>query len=105
MKIDQASVTAETQNATDVAPIVLPPICTIGQIAALHECLRAGPRHGPLDGSAVQQIDAAGLQLLLQFSRYRRAGCAMSWTGVSAALRSTVFQLGLSNAINLPSIH
>ena len=86
----------------DVA--VLPPRCTINEIAALQDCLRAASVAATLDGSAVQRIDAAGVKLLIAFMRERRAAHGqIQWRGASAALSHAVIALGVANALNLPT--
>jgi ABC-type transporter Mla MlaB component len=95
------------QNLTMSAgtSIVLPDICTLREIAGLHECLRAASREATLDGSSVQRIDSTGVQLLVAFVRERRAAHEqIQWRGVSAALSDVVLMLGMANAVNLPTI-
>jgi ABC-type transporter Mla MlaB component len=53
----------------------------------LYSCLHRMPESAAPDGSAVQRIDRAGVQLLLAFIRERRAiHAGVSWKGVSPAL-------------------
>jgi len=90
--------------ATDGVAVVLPPRCTINEIAALQDCLRAASVAATLDGSAVQRIDAAGAKLLIAFIRERRAAHGqIQWRGASAALSHAVIALGVANALNLPT--
>lgn len=57
-----------------------------------------------LDGSAVEKIDSAGIRLLLQFFRERRAaGTTVSWRSVSAVLRDALASVELAVAVNLPA--
>ena len=52
----------------------------------------------------MQRIDAAGLKLLMAFSRERRAAHGqIQWRGASAVLSRAVIALGVANALNLPT--
>ena len=87
-----------------VASVVLPSDCTIRAIGGLHSCLRRMPELAAFDGSAVQRIDRAGMQLLLAFIRERRAACAaVTWSGASPALLAAARALGLTTAMKLPA--
>jgi anti-anti-sigma regulatory factor len=78
----------------------------IGHAADLHRNLCATLADGrsvELDGSRVEAIDTAILQLLVSFWRDREdrgVGCA--WHGVSAALRRTANLLGLAESLHFP---
>ena len=97
------SVKAPSPGTEDVA-LVLPPRCTINEIAAMQDCLRATSVAVTLDGSAVQRIDAAGVKLLIAFIRERRAAHGqIQWRGASALLIHAVIALGVANALNLPT--
>ena len=92
-----------SSDTADVA-VVLPARCTINEIAALQDCLRAASVAATLDGSAVQRIDTAGLRLLMAFGRERRAAHGqIQWRGASAVLSRAVIALGVANALNLPT--
>ena len=82
--------------------------CTLRQAAALQSSLRAfdaGPHGAVLDGSAVQRIDTAGLQLLVAFARREAgAGRALSWAAASAVLRDAGARLGLAGVLALPAV-
>lgn len=59
----------------------------------------------PIDGTAVDRIDTAGLQLLAAFIRDLRAEQrAVEWVGCSDALRKAATALGLEGALSLPGI-
>jgi ABC-type transporter Mla MlaB component len=91
--------------ALGCSSIVLPRRCTLPEIAVLHDLLRSASRDDNLDGSRVEQIDSAGLRLLVAFIRERRAaGCAISWRGASSVLNRAVALLGLTTAVNLPEM-
>jgi ABC-type transporter Mla MlaB component len=97
------SVNTPATGTADVA-VVLPPCCTINEISALQDCLRAASVAVTVDGSAVQRIDTAGVKLLIAFIRERRAAHGqIQWRGASAALIHAVIALGVANALNLPT--
>jgi phospholipid transport system transporter-binding protein len=57
-----------------------------------------------IDGSAVDRVDTAALQLLAVFVRDLRAEArAVEWVGCSAGLRKAANGLGLSSALGLDS--
>jgi phospholipid transport system transporter-binding protein len=57
-----------------------------------------------IDGSAVDRVDTAALQLLAVFVRDLRAEArAVEWVGCSAGLRKAANGLGLSMALGLGS--
>jgi phospholipid transport system transporter-binding protein len=57
-----------------------------------------------LDGSAVERIDTAALQLLVVFQReVQKRGNQMNWAGVSAPLHDAAGQLGVTQILALPA--
>jgi anti-anti-sigma regulatory factor len=57
-----------------------------------------------LDASGVQKVDTAGLQVLLAFTRQRRAAQAPTvWTGCSDNVRRAATSLDLARALDLPA--
>lgn len=57
-----------------------------------------------LDGTAVERVDTAALQLLLAFRREATArGCAPAWQGVSTVMREAADVLGLAQVLELPA--
>jgi anti-anti-sigma regulatory factor len=57
-----------------------------------------------LDASGVQKVDTAGLQVLLAFTRQRRAAAVETiWTGCSEVLRKAAAALDLAQALGLPA--
>ena len=81
----------------------LDPRCTLQEAAQLQSRLIAASGN-PLvvDGSAVERIDTAGLQLLVALARrQQQAGRALQWQAASPALRSCTARLGLSAALGL----
>lgn len=96
--------TQSTPKSEGRGAVALPADCTIGAIGVLHERLRTAGRGDSLDGSTVQRIDAAGLRLLVAFMRERRAaGRTIVWRGMSQVLSEAAQQVGLVEAIRLPS--
>ena len=56
-----------------------------------------------VDGSAVERIDTAGLQMLLSFTRHQATrGKSVKWTAVSAELGRGSQLLGLNSLLGLP---
>lgn len=56
-----------------------------------------------VDGSAVERIDTAGLQLLLSFAEHHMArGKTLRWTGVSPELARGGELLGIAALLGLP---
>ena len=93
-----------SRSTAQATAVVLPPTCTINEIAVLQECLRSAPLEAVLDGSAVRRIDFAGVKLLVAFIRERRVSHGqIRWRGASAVLYEVVTGLGVANAVNLPA--
>lgn len=86
-------------------PIVLDAIITIAEAPALKERLLPHVhRQGEIsiDGSRVESIDTAALQVLLAFVRSVHAqGAVIRWTGISAVLLNTAQLLGVARLIGL----
>jgi anti-anti-sigma regulatory factor len=82
----------------------LPAECTLAGAADLKTNLAPLVSHGApvtLDGSSVQRIDTASLQLLVAFMRDRRAnGLPVEWAGQAPAFRDALSLLGLSAALD-----
>ncbi len=80
---------------------VLPAILGMEQAASLKQdlvSLAAMSGAIELDGSAVQQIGTAPLQLLVAFARERNQRSApMRWRAVSDSLRSAAATIGLAD--------
>jgi phospholipid transport system transporter-binding protein len=56
-----------------------------------------------VDGSAVERVDTAGLQLLVAFVQHQTAqGRKVSWTSASDALGRAANRLGLAACLHLP---
>lgn len=85
------------------APLVLGAACTLREAASLKAQLLACRVSGDtvtVDGSAVQRIDTAGLQLLVAFARREAgAGRLLQWHAPSDELCNAVSQLGLREVL------
>ena len=104
----QASgVAAAVADTTQVqGRIVLGASCTIHEAPALRAHLIAQSAHpGPyeIDGSAVQQIDTAGVQLVVAFALdCLERSIHYVWTGRSAALDEAIRTLGVGALLESP---
>ncbi len=76
---------------------------TIADVGELRERLRGGLDLGGtlnIDAGDVEQVDAAGIQLLCAVARdARNQGLDVAWTGVSDRLAAAVRQLGLEDEL------
>ena len=88
------------------APVELDARMTIVQAAALHRTLLARVAQGEtivVDGTRVEEIDTAILQLLTSLWRTgQERGIACSWFGVSEALRRTACLVGVAPMLRFP---
>jgi anti-anti-sigma regulatory factor len=86
--------------------IVLGASCTIHEAPALRAHLIAQSAHpGPyeIDGSAVQQVDTAGVQLVVAFALdCLERSIHYVWTGRSAALDDAIRTLGVGALLESP---
>jgi len=87
------------------SPFPLDKQCTVREAEAFKLVLAAAEDSSGdfvIDGSAVERIDTAGLQLLLGFAaRLKLTERRLVWQGVSPALRQGAAQLGLADALGL----
>jgi anti-anti-sigma regulatory factor len=87
--------------------IVLGASCTIHEARALREQMLAQQAHpGPfeLDGSAVQQVDTAGVQLVVAFALdCLERNVPYVWKGRSAALDDAIRVLGVGALLESPA--
>ncbi|MGC4029238.1 MAG: STAS domain-containing protein [Steroidobacteraceae bacterium] len=79
---------------------------TLSEVAGLHQELLAatvGKGLVQIDGRGVQQVDTAGLQLLVAAARRRRraADVPLRWIGVSQPLLEGFRRLGLDRLLGL----
>ncbi|HTU68647.1 MAG TPA: STAS domain-containing protein [Steroidobacteraceae bacterium] len=98
-------------SAGDVSPaagrVVLGAVCTIHEAQALRQQLLEVAAHpGPyeIDGGAVEQVDTAGVQLLVAFALdcLERA-CQYDWKSRSPALEEAIRVLGVGALLESPS--
>jgi anti-anti-sigma regulatory factor len=102
----QAAPLAPAEAVVEInSPIILDAVITIAEAAALKDSLLPHiNRKGEvcIDGSHVQSVDTAALQVLLAFVRTSQGhGAVVRWTGVSEALLGTAELLGVASHIGL----
>ncbi|HWL64192.1 MAG TPA: STAS domain-containing protein [Steroidobacteraceae bacterium] len=89
------------------ASVKLQADCTLRQATSLKSSLlglKPGAQGATLDGSAVQRIDTAGLQLLAAFAQGEaKAGRPLAWAGASPVLQDAGRRLGLAAVLSLPA--
>jgi ABC-type transporter Mla MlaB component len=93
--------------APDSAQLMLPADCRMATQMALKDELLGMLSAGAvvLDGSQVERVDTAALQLLLLFRREAVArDCTVSWHGASGALGEAAALLGLAQTLELPAL-
>ena len=94
------------QQAGAPATVVLPPDCRMAAQAALQAELVAALLGGAvvLDGSRVERVDTAALQLLVLLRRELDGrGGTLAWQGSSEALNDAAGLLGLAKILELPA--
>jgi phospholipid transport system transporter-binding protein len=91
--------------ASDAFFLKLDASCTLREIADLQFSLVVATGDPVVvDGSAVERIDTAGLQLLVALAhRQRQAGGRLEWKAVSPELVKCGARLGLIEALGLPA--
>ena len=91
-------------GALQPAPVRLDARVTITQAADLHRTLAVRVADGGpivLDGTAVEEIDTAILQLLASLWRTtRERGTPCAWQGTSEVLRNTATLIGVAEALH-----
>jgi anti-anti-sigma regulatory factor len=96
-------VTTGRENVSqDSATIFLDPVITLAEVSQLKESLIGyiGAHQIKVDVSKVEQIDTAGLQLLLAFSKtIKKQGGKITWLGESTAYSRTADLLNLTAAL------
>lgn len=87
--------------------LVLESACTLRESADLHFALlavSAGAEPCYIDGSAVERVDTAGLQMLAAlFCQRAAAGRSTGWTAASPELVRCATRLGLEQVLHLPA--
>jgi anti-anti-sigma regulatory factor len=95
------------KRETQPKRVVLDVQLNIADAAGLHRALMAIlAQGGPVvvDGTRVEEIDTAMLQLLTSLWRTSaERGIACTWFGTSAALRQTARLVGLAEILNFPN--
>ena len=101
----------ESPAAADTAAaprgkVLLGADCTIHEGAAIKaHMLEQLARDAPyeIDGSTVERVDAAGVQLLVAFALdCLERGVEFAWTGRSEALEAAIHMLGVSALLESP---
>jgi anti-anti-sigma regulatory factor len=99
---------AKATRSKHSAPVELDARMTIVQAADLHRRLLACVAHGEaivVDGTRVEEIDTAVLQLLASLWRTCLArGIACTWRGASDALRQTAALVGVAEMMHFPLV-
>ena len=89
------------------ARVVLPAVCTIHEARALQSHLREQlelPGPCEIHGGDVQQIDTAGVQLVLAFALdCLERSLQYTWKGRSAALEEAIRVLGVGALLEYPA--
>lgn len=97
---------ARSKRVTTPAPVGLERCLSIAQAAELHRTLLARLDAGSdvvVDGSRVEEIDTAILQLLASLWRSgKQRGVAVRWSGVSQVLREQADLIGVAPFLHLP---
>jgi anti-anti-sigma regulatory factor len=105
---DTSAEAAAAADAAEAAGVNLGDSLTIADVGELRERLRGELDLGgtlSIRAGEVEQLDAAGIQLLCAVARdARNQGLELAWDGVSARLESAVLQLGLQGEVAL-TIH
>jgi phospholipid transport system transporter-binding protein len=97
---------ASPADTAAAAPVLLPADCRMAAQAALKMELLGALEAGAivLDGTQVERVDTAALQLLVLFRRELDAhGGTLHWHGTSDALNEAAGLLGLAQILNLPA--
>jgi phospholipid transport system transporter-binding protein len=88
------------------ARVGMPADFRITDVIDMHRQLRDALNVSPvvLDGTTVDRVDTAALQLLVAFQRdAQKRGHQVSWAGASAPLYDAASQLGLAQTLALPA--
>ena len=90
---------------TEAKAFMLPEACNIAESERLYEAFHreAGDGRLCLDGSAVQVVDATGLQLLAALQKHLQSqGGQVEWLHVSERLRAGLEDIGLAEFMGVP---
>ena len=101
------AVPAPVSSAARLVRVVLGTSCTIQEAAAVRAHLLAqAAQPGPyeIDGASVEQVDTAGVQLVVAFALdCLEKGVAYKWTGRSATLEKAIELLGVGALLEYPA--
>lgn len=90
-------------EAGAAGPVALPPTLTIAEAGELHAVLQSVLQRATpvtLDGSSVESVDGAGLQLLAGFVKSAdEVSLPVSWCGASDRLRQAAAVVGLGGVL------
>lgn len=104
----KAKAAAASSSKAAIGNVELPADCRLSAQAALKTQLLEVLERGDivmLDGSAVERIDTAALQLLVIFQREVAAGDHQAdWHGASDVLREAADLLGMAQLLKLPAV-
>lgn len=102
----QVAETVPSAAATARAGLKLEASCTLRDSIDMQFQLLAvdfGDADVVVDGSAVERIDTAGLQMLLSFARHQAGrGKTLGWSAVSPELARGSQLLGVAGALGIP---
>lgn len=71
----------------------------------LMETIGNGTTEVMIDGSEVDRIDTAALQLLVSFAKTLAThGQTLQWSGISEALHASAKQIGLHDVLGMPTV-
>jgi phospholipid transport system transporter-binding protein len=96
----------KSEAAKSEVRVGMPADFRMAEVSDMHRQLAGALDAGQivLDGSAVDRVDTAALQLLVVFQReVQKRGQQMNWAGVSAPLHDAASQLGLAQVLALPA--
>jgi phospholipid transport system transporter-binding protein len=96
----------KSETAEGSVRVGMPADFRIAEVTDMHRRLGDTLDSGAivLDGSAVERVDTAALQLLVVYQReVQKRGNPMQWAGVSAPLHDAASQLGLAQILALPA--
>jgi len=106
MKPEVNATAPATGDTPATGRVALGTSCTIHQVQALRAHIMEQTAHpGPyvIDGASVQQVDTAGVQLVVAFALdCLERGVHYTWTGRSPALEEAVRVLGVAALLESP---
>jgi anti-anti-sigma regulatory factor len=95
-------------SGTSPGRVVLGGSCTIHEVAAIKAHMLeqfARPAPYEIDGTAVERLDAVGVQLLVAFALdCLERNLAYAWTGRSAVLEQAITLLGVGPLLESPGL-